>query len=429
MKNKIIYVPFAADILHSGHLNILSEAKKYGDIIVGLLSDKAIIEYKNLPLISYDERFKVISSLKNVKKIVKQDKWDYTDILNQIKPDYFIHGDDWKKGIQKDMRQNVIKVLKKLGSKLIEIPYTPNVSSTNIKNSLSQYYTSASRVSLLKRLIDSKKIVRILEAHNPLTGLIVEETSYKTTDNVKEFDGMWSSSLTDSASRGKPDNQSVDFSSRFLGLSDILDVTKKPVLFDADNGGRIEHISYTVKTLERYGVSGLMIEDKVGLKKNSLFKDQAGVKLENITTFCNKIKAAKKAALSKDFLIGARIESFIVGNGLSDAIKRAEAYSKAGADLILIHSKKSKPSEIFAFAKKFSKNKYYKPMVAVPSTYSSTTEIELIKNGFKIVIYANHLIRAAYPAMVNVAKNILKNDRSLEIEKDISPIKEIIELI
>ena len=429
MKNKIIYVPFAADILHSGHLNILSEAKKYGDIIVGLLSDKAIIEYKNLPLISYDERFKVISSLKNVKKIVKQDKWDYTDILNKIKPDYFIHGDDWKKGIQKDMRQNVIKVLKKLGSKLIEIPYTPNVSSTNIKNSLSQYYTSASRVSLLKRLIDSKKIVRILEAHNALTGLIVEEASYKTTDNVKEFDGMWSSSLTDSASRGKPDNQSVDFSSRFLGLSDILDVTKKPVLFDADNGGRIEHISYTVKTLERYGVSGLMIEDKVGLKKNSLFKDQTGIKLEKITTFCNKIKAAKEAALSKDFLIGARIESFIVGNGLSDAIKRAEAYSKAGADLILIHSKKSKPSEIFAFAKKFSKNKYYKPMVAVPSTYSSTTEIELIKNGFKIVIYANHLIRAAYPAMVNVAKNILKNDRSLEIEKDISPIKEIIELI
>jgi len=429
MKNKIIYVPFAADILHSGHLNILSEAKKYGDIIVGLLSDKAIIEYKNLPLISYDERFKVISSLKNIKKIVKQDRWDYTDILNQIKPDYFIHGDDWKKGIQKDMRQNVIKVLKKLGSKLIEIPYTPNVSSTNIKNSLSQYYTSASRVSLLKRLIDSKKIVRILEAHNALTGLIVEETSYKTTDNVKEFDGMWSSSLTDSASRGKPDNQSVDFSSRFLGLSDILDVTKKPVLFDADNGGRIEHISYTVKTLERYGVSGLMIEDKVGLKKNSLFKNQTGVKLEKITTFCNKIKAAKKATISKDFLIGARIESFIVGNGLSDAIKRAEAYSKAGADLILIHSKKSKPSEIFAFAKKFAKSKYYKPMVAVPSTYSSTTEIELIKNGFKIVIYANHLIRAAYPAMVNVAKNILKNDRSLEIEKDISSIKEIIELI
>jgi len=429
MKKKIIYVPIAVDILHSGHLNLLKKAKKYGDVVIGLLSDKAIVEYKSLPLISYDERFEIVNNLKNVYKVVKQDEWDYTNILKQLKPDFFMHGDDWKTGIQKKIRLKVIKTLKSYGGKLIEVPYTSNISSTIIKDRLRQYYTPASRVSLLKRLIDSKNIVRLLESHNALTGLIVEETSYKKSNVVKEFDAMWSSSLTDSTSRGKPDNQSVDFSSRFLGLSDILDVTKKPVLFDADNGGRIEHIPYTVKTHGRYGVSGLMIEDKVGLKKNSLFKDQGGVKLDKISTFCSKIKAAKKAAVSKDFLVGARIERFIVGNGLNDALKRAEAYSKAGADLILIHSKESKPHQIFSFAKKFMKSKYYKPMVAVPSTYSSTTESELIKNGFKIVIYANHLIRAAHPAMVNVAKNILKNGRSFEVEKKISSIKEIIELI
>ena len=429
MKKKIIYVPLAVDILHTGHLNLLKKAKKYGDVVIGLLSDKAIVEYKSLPLISYDERFEIVNNLKNVYKVIEQNEWDYTNTLKQLKPDFFIHGDDWKTGIQKKIRLKVIKTLKSYGGKLIEVPYTSNISSTIIKDRLRQHYTPASRVSLLKRLIDSKNIVRLLESHNALTGLIVEETSYEKSNIVKEFDAMWSSSLTDSTSRGKPDNQSVDFSSRFLGLSDILDVTKKPVLFDADNGGRIEHIPYTVKTLERYGVSGLMIEDKVGLKKNSLFKDQGGVKLDRVSTFCSKIKAAKKAAVSKDFLVGARIESFIVGNGLNDALKRAEAYSKAGADLILIHSKESKPHQIFSFAKKFIKSKYYKPMVAVPSTYSSTTEAELIKNGFKVVIYANHLIRAAHPAMVNVAKNILKNGRSFEVEKKISSIKEIIELI
>ena len=429
MKKKIIYVPLAVDILHTGHLNLLKKAKKYGDVVIGLLSDKAIVEYKSLPLISYDERFEIVNNLKNVYKVIEQNEWDYTNTRKQLKPDFFIHGDDWKTGIQKKIRLKVIKTLKSYGGKLIEVPYTSNISSTIIKDRLRQHYTPASRVSLLKRLIDSKNIVRLLESHNALTGLIVEETSYEKSNIVKEFDAMWSSSLTDSTSRGKPDNQSVDFSSRFLGLSDILDVTKKPVLFDADNGGRIEHIPYTVKTLERYGVSGLMIEDKVGLKKNSLFKDQGGVKLDRVSTFCSKIKAAKKAAVSKDFLVGARIESFIVGNGLNDALKRAEAYSKAGADLILIHSKESKPHQIFSFAKKFIKSKYYKPMVAVPSTYSSTTEAELIKNGFKVVIYANHLIRAAHPAMVNVAKNILKNGRSFEVEKKISSIKEIIELI
>jgi phosphoenolpyruvate phosphomutase / 2-hydroxyethylphosphonate cytidylyltransferase len=428
-KNKIVYVPLAVDILHTGHLNIINTAKKYGKVVVGLLSDNAIAEYKDLPTLNYDERYKIVKSLKNVEKILKQRTWDYSSILESLKPDFFVHGDDWKKGIQKNTRENVINLLKKNKGKLIEVAYTKNVSSTSIKSNLINHLTPTSRISNLKRLMDNKKIVRILEAHSPLSGLIAENIKIEKGNKIVQFDAMWSSSLTDSSVKGKPDNQSLDFSSRFSGIGDILDVTTKPIIFDADNGGRLEHLPFTIRTLERLGVSAIMIEDKVGLKKNSLFSDQSGVKQDSIRDFCKKIELVKKTRKSEDFLIGARIESFILGKGLQDGLKRAEAYSKAGADIILIHSKEKNPKEIFSFSKIFRKNKFYKPLVSVPSTYSKTTESMLIKNGFKIVIYANHMLRAAYPAMQNAAKSILKNQRSFELESKISSVKEVINLI
>tara|TARA_B100000787_G_C16191437_1_gene297766 strand:+ start:241 stop:1536 length:1296 start_codon:yes stop_codon:yes gene_type:complete len=428
-KNKIVYVPLAVDILHTGHLNIINTAKKYGKVVVGLLSDNAIAEYKDLPTLNYDERYKIVKSLKNVEKILKQKTWDYSSILESLKPDFFVHGDDWKKGIQKNTRENVINLLKKNKGKLIEVAYTKNVSSTSIKSNLINHLTPTSRISNLKRLMDNKKIVRVLEAHSPLSGLIAENIKIEKGNKIEQFDAMWSSSLTDSSVKGKPDNQSLDFSSRFSGIGDILDVTTKPIIFDGDNGGRLEHLPFTIRTLERLGVSAIMIEDKVGLKKNSLFSDQSGVKQDSIRDFCKKIELVKKTRKSEDFLIGARIESFILGKGLQDGLKRAEAYSKAGADIILIHSKEKNPKEIFSFSKIFRKNKYYKPLVSVPSTYSKTTESMLIKNGFKIVIYANHMLRAAYPAMQNAAKSILNNQRSFELESKISSVKEVINLI
>ena len=429
MNKKIVYVPLAVDILHSGHLNIINRAKKYGKVVIGLLSDNAVAEYKNIPSLEYEERYKIVKNLKNVHKIIKQDTWDYSKVLNSLKPDYFVHGDDWKKGIQKKTRQKVIRLLKKNKGKLIEIPYTKNISSSSIKSDLINNLTPTSRVSILKRLIDNKKIVRILESHSPLSGLIAENMKFQRGNKTEQFDGMWSSSLTDSSLKGKPDNQSLDFSSRFNGLGDLFDVTTKPVIFDADNGGRLEHLPFTVRTLERLGVSAIMIEDKIGLKKNSLFKDQAGAKQDSIKDFCKKIDLIKKTRNSKDFLIGARIESFILGKGLQDGLKRAKAYSAAGADLILIHSKENTPKEIFSFSKVFRKTRYFKPLVSVPSTYSRTTESMLIKNGFKIVIYANQMLRASYPAMKNVAKTILKNQRSFELEKKISSVNEVINLI
>ena len=429
-KKKIVYVPLAADILHVGHLNILNTASKYGQVVVGLLTDKAIAEYKNIPLLSFDDRYKIIQNLKVVKNIVVQDTWDYSKILNKLKPNFFVHGDDWKKGRQEKTRKIVIKILKKNRGKLIEVPYTKNISSTLIKKNMLDIISFAdNRISRLRRLIDSKSIVRILESHNALTGLIIEKINIIKNKKKIEFDGMWSSSLTDSTAKGLPDNSSLSFSARISSVQDILNVTTKPVIFDADNGGQIEHLSFLVRSLERSGISAIIMEDKIGLKKNSLFKNQSGAKQDKPNDFAKKIKKICDTRQSKDFMAIARIESFILGRGLKDALKRAEIYSKAGADAILIHSKEKTPTEIFSFAREFKKSKYFIPLVSVPSTYSKVYEKDLIKNGFKIVIYANQLLRSAYPAMQNTALIILKNSRAFEADKKIIPIKEIISLI
>ena len=431
MKNiKNVYVGLSADILHEGHINILKIAKQYGNVIVGLLTDEAIASYKNIPYLDFKKRKVVVENIKYVNKVIPQKTLDYVENLNLIKPNYVVHGDDWKIGVQKKTRDRVIKTLGKWSGKLIEPKYTKNISSTEIKNKISNILSSPdNRVSRLKRLINSKDIVRILESHNSLTGLIIEKTKVTKKNNSYEFDGMWSSSLTDSATKGKPDNSSVDFSSRLSSLNDIMEVTTKLLVFDADNGGQLEHLPFLVRSLERCGASAIIMEDKIGLKKNSLFKNQTGTKQDKPEIFAKKIKQICKSRKNKDFMAIARIESFIVGKGLKDALRRAEVYSKAGADAILIHSKEKTPTEIFSFAKEFKKSKNFIPLVSVPSTYSKVYEKDLINNGFKLVIYANQLLRAAYPAMQYTAKKILENSRAFEAEKKIIPIKEIINLI
>jgi len=430
MRKKTAYVGIAGDILHKGHINILKTASKYGEVTVGLLTDKAIASYKRIPFLNYKNRELILKNLKFVNKVIPQNTLDYTENLNKIMPDFVVHGSDWKMGVQKKIRDKVIKILRNWGGKLIEPNYTKNISSTNLRNNiLKSGITSEQRKSKLKRLIDAKSIVRIIEAHSGLSALIVENLNFYKKNEFLEFDGIWSSSLTDSTLRAKPDNQSVDYSTRISGLNDILETSLKPIIFDADNGGRIEHLSYLVKNLERLGVSGIVMEDKKGLKKNSLFSDQKESQQENILEFCKKIKKASESKVSDDFLVIARIESLILGKSVKEALIRAEKYSAAGADAILIHSKEQNPKEIFQFANLFIKSKFYKPMIAVPSTYSKTYERELIKHKFKIVIYANHLLRASYKAMHDTAYKILYNKRSFESEKNITSIKNILKLI
>ena len=431
MKNiKNVYVGLSADILHEGHINILKIANQYGNVIVGLLTDEAIASYKNIPYLDFNKRKIVVENIKYVTKVIPQVTLDYVQNLELIKPDFVVHGDDWKFGVQKKTRDRVVKTLKKWSGKLIEPKYTKNISSTSIKKKISNILSfQENRVSRLKRLFNSKNIVRILESHNSLTGLIIENLKIVKNSNNYEFDGMWSSSLTDSATKGKPDNSSVDFSTRLTSLNDMMEVTTKLLVFDADNGGQLEHLPFLVRSLERCGASAIIMEDKIGLKKNSLFKNQSDTKQDKPDIFAKKIKQICKSRKNKDFMVIARIESFIVGKGLKDALKRAEIYSKAGADAILIHSKEKTPKEIFSFAREFRESKNFIPLVSVPSTYSKVYEKDLIKNGFKLVIYANQLLRAAYPAMQYTARKILEKSRAFEAEKKIIPIKEIINLI
>ncbi len=430
MRKKTVYVPMVADIIHEGHINILNVSKKLGYVIVGLFTDEAVATYKKPTFLEFEKRKTILKNLKQVDKIIPQKSKDYIPNVKKIKPDFVVHGDDWKKGPLSKPREQLKKVLKKWGGKLVEPKYTKNISSSKLKEKIQKKGISTSnRISSLKRLLHSKDIVRIIESHNSLTGLIIENVNIKNKGELNEFDGMWSSSLTDSLTKGKPDNQSVDYSSRIQNLSEIMNVTTKPVIFDADNGGRIEHLPYLIKSLENLGVSGIIIEDKKGLKKNSLFENQNDANQDNVKDFCKKIQIAQQTKISNDLLIIARIESFIFNKGLKDALLRAEMYSKAGADAIMIHSKEKTANEVFKFSKSFIKSKFFKPLVAVPSTYSGTTEDQLKKNGFSIVIYANQMLRASYPAMKNAAIEILKNKRAKEIDKKITPIKEIISLI
>ena len=429
-KNPTVYVGMAIDLVHPGHINIINKANELGDVIIGLLTDEAIASYKRLPFMNYELRLKVVENIKGVKKVIPQNTLDYTDNLNLIKPDFVVHGDDWKDGIQSKTRENVIKVLSSWGGRLIEVPYTKGISSTQLNKTLRDIGTTPElRLKRLKRLINSKPIVRLLEAHSPLSAMIVEHAKYSINGLEKEFDGIWSSSLTDSTIRGKPDIEAVDSSSRIQNINETFEVTTKPLVYDADTGGLTEHLAYTIRNLERLGVSAVIIEDKTGLKKNSLFGNDVLQEQESIENFSLKIKKAKESCVTEDFMIIARIESFILKKGIDDALKRAESYISAGADSIMIHSKEKDITEIREFTEKYMKLSSKVPLVAVPTTYNQIKESELIDMGFKIVIYANHLLRSSYPAMMQTAISILKNESSKDIDDRLMPIKDLITLI
>lgn len=420
----------SADVFHHGHVNIISEARKYGDVIVGLLNDRAVAAHKRLPYLSWENRKKIIENIKGVSEVFEQSEWDYSPSILKYKPDFMIHGNDWLEGPLAPYRKLAIKALKSYGGKLIEIEYTKDVSSTELSLKEKIIGTTPDiRKATLKRLLNAKDITRIMEAHNPLSALILENLTVSKDKKIYQFDGFWSSSLTDSTSQGKPDIEALEINNRLTNINNIFDVTTKPLIMDADTGGKIEHFELNVRSMERLGISAVIIEDKKGLKKNSLFGNEVRQEQEDKDYFAEKIKAGRSSRISENFMVIARIESLILDKGIDDAIDRANTYIDAGVDGIMIHSRKDTADEIFEFSKIFRKNHKTIPLVSVPSTYNKVTEEELAKNGFNIVIYANQMLRAAYPAMYKVAESILKNGRSFEVDKDLIKIKKILELI
>lgn len=427
---KTVYIGIVGDIIHPGIINIINEGAKRGEVIVGLLSDKAIVNHKRLPYLSYEQRKTVVENIKGVSKVVEQEDWSYVPNLIKLKPDYIIHGDDWKSGAMRRIREDVYAVMKSQGGEVIEIPYTKGIdSSALVENAKRIGTTPEVRMKTLRRLIAAKPVVRIMEAHSGLSGLIVENTTVEKEDGVHRFDGMWASSLTDSTDKGKPDIEAVDLTTRLQSLTDILECTTKPIIFDGDTGGLAEHFVFTVRTLERNGISAVIIEDKVGLKKNSLFGTEAKQEIAPADEFCRKISEGKKAQVTEDFMIIARLEELIAGGTVDEALERADLYVKAGADGVMIHSKEKSGEDIKDFCTRFRALYKDVPIVLVPTTYNQFTERELSEWGANIIIYANHLLRAAYPAMYKCAQTILQSERSLEVNDICMPIKQILELI
>lgn len=425
-----IYLGLTGDIIHPGIINIINEGAKHGELIVGLLTDSAIVSHKRLPYLTYEQRKQVVENIKGVSEVVPQEDWSYIPNLKKLKPDFIIHGDDWKSGSLSKIRDEVIEVMKEWGGEVIEVPYTKGINSSALASNMHSIGTTPEiRMKTLRRLIEAKSVVRIMEAHSGLSGLIIENLEVQKDDGVHRYDGMWSSSLTDSTSKGKPDIEAVDLTTRLQSLTDILECTTKPIIFDGDTGGKTEHFVFTVRTLERNGVSAIIIEDKVGLKKNSLFGTEAKQELADVEDFCHKISEGKKAQVTKDFMIIARLESLIAGHSVDEALERAFAYVKAGADGVMIHSKEKHGKDIKEFCERFRKEYEKVPIVLVPTTYNQFTEKELASWGANIIIYANHMLRASYPAMLKAAQTILEAERSLEVNDMCLSIKQILELI
>ena len=430
MKNKTVYMCFSADVLHSGHIAIIKKAKELGDLTVGVLSDEAIAGYKRFPMIPFAERVALFENIVGVDKVVEQKELSYVETLEKLKPDYVVHGDDWKEGFQKPIREEVIETLKKWGGELVEFPYSNSETYDELEKQVrSRLGMPDSRRGRLKKLIELKGCINAIEAHSGITGLIAETTTVIENGKTFGFDAMWISSLCDSTAKGKPDIELVDMTSRFRTIDDVMEVTTKPIIFDGDTGGLVEHFVYTVRSLERMGVSMIIIEDKCGLKKNSLFGTEVVQTQETIEKFCEKISAGKKAQKTKDFMICARIESLILEKGMDDALERARCFVEAGADAIMIHSRKKSPDEIFTFIEKFRAGNKYTPIVLVPTSFNEVYEEEFKERGANIIIYANQLTRSGIPAMQNAARLLLKNHRAKECDEICMPIKDIITLI
>ena len=427
---KTVYTCFCTDVIHEGHMNIIQQAQKYGRVVVGILSDEAMIKYNRFPTISFEERLELAKNVPGVDEVIVQDTVLYDNVIDQLHPDYVIHGDNWLSGPMKAIRDRVEKKLGEYGGEIIDAPYTYNENVKRIDMQIKEKLMMPEfRRKRLKQAISLRGLIKALEVHSGLTGLIAEKTYVENNGEFDQFDAMWISSLCDSTAKGKPDIELVDMTSRFRTIEDVMEVTTKPIIFDGDSGGLAEHFVYTVRSLERMGVSAVIIEDKIGLKKNSLFGTEVKQTQDTIEHFCEKIKAGKKIQLTEDFMIIARIESLILEQGMEDALTRAFAYVEAGADGIMIHSRRKTPDEIVEFCDKFRAKDKTTPIVVVPTSFNTITEKELQEHGVNIVIYANQLTRSAFPAMEKTAREILIHHRAKEVDDSLMPIKEIITLI
>ena len=418
-KEKTVYVGITGDMIHPGIINIIQQGAKYGRLIVGLLSNEAIATHKRIPYLTFEQRKAVIENIKGVSEVVPQEDWSYVPNLLKLKPDYIIHGDDWKTNYLKGIREEVFDVMKKIGGEVIEIPYTKGINSSQLfESTTNNGITAVQRLKSLRQLMNYKPIIRIMEANSGLSGLIIENLKIEKEDGIQRFDGIFIN-LLDSNPSGVSEQESSNFMLKLNTVTDILECTTRPIIYGGYTSDNYENITFTIEKLELMGISAIIIEDK--------FKNTQ--ELCNEEEFCLKIKEGKKAQINPDFMIIAGIEELILGKSMDDALKKALASIKAGADGILISSNQKNGDDIKEFCSKLRKENKNIPIVLIPTTYNQFTEKELGEWGANIIIYADYLKKVTYPAMKKCAETILKSERSLEVNEMCMPIKEILNLI
>jgi phosphoenolpyruvate phosphomutase len=427
---KTVFVVMSAEIFHPGHLNIIKVARDLGEVTVGLATDRFNARYKRLTLMSYEDRKAIVENINGVKNVIAQDTLDLAPILRELRPDYFVHGDDWKFGPLKAVRQQVLEVMQEWGGVLVEPPYTEGISSTKLNAAWRSIgATPETRIRHFRRMLEFQPVVRLLEVHNSLSGIIIERTLVEGNERDKEFDGMWYSDLTDSLAKGKPNSSFVDLTSRINTIHGILESTTKPLIVEAGNGGITEHFVSTVKTLERLGVSAVVIADKVGYEGAVFSLNGNEPVQEDVNDFARKIASGKKTQVNKDFSIITQINSLVMHEDVENALRRARVYIEAGVDALMIHSNVETLTDFFEFCRSYRNLEDKVPLLAAIPARSSLDEDQLISAGVQFIVYPDQLLRAAYTSMLNAAKTLLIQARASDVDELYAPISEICDFV
>ncbi len=406
--DKTVYVGMSADLVHPGHINLLREAASLGRVTVGLLTDRAISSYKRMPFLTFEQRRAVIEHIAFVTAVVPQDTLDYTDNLRLLRPDFVVHGDDWRNGVQAQTRRRVLDVLREWGGTLVEPPYTEGISSTALRMAAMDIgFAPGVRQRRLRRMLDCKPLVRVMQAHDGLSAHIVDRLEETTQGAPREYDAIWVDSLAGAPIRGKPDPLPFDLSSRLVTLHEILDATTKPLICNAGGAGHAAGVTAAVRTLERIGVSAIVIDTEVTDRRAVPAMAASAPPQDDMAAFIREIAAARDARVTPDFMIIARINDRTRDCGADRMMARAAAGVDAGADAVMCDSDPVNPDGIFDLCRRYRRLMNGHPLLVGLSGTEGLQEHDLASAGASMVVYTDTLLRAAREAMISAASQVL----------------------
>jgi len=416
---KTVYVGMVGDMLHVGHINILKTAARLGRVTVGVLTDRAVVGYKRLPLLAFEDRVRVVESIADVAAVVPQKTLSYVENLRALRPDYVVHGDDWRYGDQVSRaRAEVIATLGEWGGELVEVAYTKGISSTAIHRSgAADALFSGTRQGRLRRLLAAKPTLRIVEAHSGLSAKIAAEV--RGPDGATGFDAVWQSGLTDAIHRGKSDGGAVDRGRRLQAVEEILDAGPLPLIYDGRAAGRPETVFDLTRALDKAGVSALCLGDRSD-------PDRTGPEMSPAETVA-QIEAVRAACPTGAVMAISRIVVAAPGNGgsgaLDRALDRALALLEAGSDAVMFDSAADTAEPILDIAARLRRQRRDVPLFAAQSDRWGAPIHRFENAGIDAVVYETHLLRATVAPMRRAATALLAEGTGPA--PDLTPLPEL----